>query len=874
MHPTKTCILDSNIITSIGGALQVYKSNKELYETAVKIYQNGNITCIWHGVNEDGFVVDIEGDENVETTIRFPEGSFSGPEEVDSVFVAIMMWYYNEYKTQPLPEMQGKIYTREGMVRRVIAERKEKSDKSTYRIVLGKTYFGEHTLYNEKNEKFSITLWNPSKYQGYIDNIDWKTNKLATTKHIIHLCDYIKNYPEKFNKLPKVSPYLELTLDPLNEYDFTWKFTGELSAEQSEVLNEFFGRDQTHLSIEQLATKVARLRSLEGQNGIIVRPEVYYKLSEYFDKLLITKLENETETLDFSDIKVELFPYQKEGVRFCLFKKAAIIADEMGLGKTLQAISVAMLKRKYFGFTKTMIICPSSVKYQWKTEILKFTGEEALVVEGFPGDRAVQYNSTDHYFFITNYETVLRDKTVIDQAGFSFVILDEAQKIKNYETKVSSAITSLKKEHGLVLTGTPIENKLIDLYGVILFLDKYKVTPLWEFSYQHCIFDKQSKNKINGYYNLLNLRQKISDIIIRRQKKDVLSQLPSVIQKDVFILLSKPQAEMHARLGQRLSFLLGKKFKTPFDWDEIMMILTNMRRVSNSTYLLDKQSNFSSKLVELEVILRDRLNILNGNKKIIIFSEWLDSLYLIEQVLESLKVGYVKLTGSVAAKKRGELIKAFQNQDNIQVFLSTEAGGSGLNLQFADTLINFEIPWNPAKKNQRIGRIDRLGQESKKLHVFNLICRDSIEIKIASGLILKQNLFDSVLNHDNNEDSVDFSNEGRAQFIKMLEEMFDLDENGMFKGMDHDSRDHHDEVGIEDIDIVSDEAPENEPTKHSNSSSSPEFEKMEEVLSKGMEFLSGLFEMSTGQKLGGTDGHTIKVDKETGEVTLKFKMKF
>ena len=413
------------------------------------------------------------------------------------------------------------------------------------------------------------------------------------------------------------------------------------------------------------------------------------------------------------------------------------------------------------------------------------------------------------------------------------------------------------------------------MYGVILFLDKYKVTPLWEFSYQHCIFDKQSKNKINGYYNLLNLRQKISDIIIRRQKKDVLSQLPSVIQKDIFILLSKPQAEIHARMGQRLSFLLGKKFKTPFDWDEIMMILTNMRRVSNSTYLLDKQSNYSSKLVELEVILRDRLNILEGNKKVIIFSEWLDSLYLIEQLLESLKVGYVKLTGSVAAKKRGDLIKAFQNKDDIQVFLSTEAGGSGLNLQFADTLINFEIPWNPAKKNQRIGRIDRIGQESKKLHVFNLICRDSIEIKIASGLILKQNLFDSVLNHDNNEDMVDFSNEGRAQFIKMLEEMFDLDENGMFKNMATDEDvDLSEDSSNDGMDVNIGEESEERAITNVDGTPSPELEKLEQVLSKGMEFLSGLFEMSTGQKLGGTDGHTIQVDKETGEVTLKFKMKF
>jgi hypothetical protein len=155
-----------------------------------------------------------------------------------------------------------------------------------------------------------------------------------------------------------------------------------------------------------------------------------------------------------------------------------------------------------------------------------------------------------------------------------------------------------------------------------------------------------------------------------------------------------------------------------------------------------------------------------------------------------------------------------------------------------------------------------------------LICRDSIEIKIASGLVLKQNLFDSVLNHDNNEDAVDFSNEGRAQFIKLLEEMFDLDENGMFKGMDHDANDPSNDNAFEDIDVIQDDLLTSEASNESSTTSSPEFEKMEAVLTKGMEFLSGLFEMTTGQKLGGTDGHTIKVDHETGEVTLKFKMKF
>jgi superfamily II DNA/RNA helicase len=291
--------------------------------------------------------------------------------------------------------------------------------------------------------------------------------------------------------------------------------------------------------------------------------------------------------------------------------------------------------------------------------------------------------------------------------------------------------------------------------------------------------------------------------------------------------------------------------------------------VSNSTFLLDKTSQHSSKLIELEHILKDRLNIHEGHKKVVIFSEWIDSLFLIEELLEKLKIGYVKLTGKVLAKKRGELIHTFQHNDEIKVFLSTEAGGAGLNLQFADTLINFEIPWNPAKKNQRIGRIDRIGQASSKLHVFNLICRDSIEIKIASGLMLKQNLFDNVLNQDSNEDVVDFSNEGKAQFIKMIEEMLEFDEHGNFKDLVEEEEGIEIFESTEDQDLITEESEISSPSEKSTK----EYEKLEQVLSKGMEFLSGLFEMSTGEKLGGTEGHTIKVDKETGEVTLKFKLK-
>jgi superfamily II DNA/RNA helicase len=224
----------------------------------------------------------------------------------------------------------------------------------------------------------------------------------------------------------------------------------------------------------------------------------------------------------------------------------------------------------------------------------------------------------------------------------------------------------------------------------------------------------------------------------------------------------------------------------------VMLLLTNMRMVCNSTFLIDGETNFSPKLDELKFILLEKLDIKNNNRKIIIFSEWVKTHKLIARMLRDNDIGFVELNGKVPVKLRGELIRKFETNDSSKVFLSTEAGGVGLNLQVADTVINFELPWNPAKKNQRIGRIDRLGQKSSKLTVLNFITRNSIEVNIASGLVLKQNLFEGVLNQGNTTDMVDFSEKGRAQFLDDIRKM--VEEYELKEFVDENNTEEHEEV--------------------------------------------------------------------------------
>jgi superfamily II DNA/RNA helicase len=242
----------------------------------------------------------------------------------------------------------------------------------------------------------------------------------------------------------------------------------------------------------------------------------------------------------------------------------------------------------------------------------------------------------------------------------------------------------------------------------------------------------------------------------------------------------------------------------------------------------------------------------------------------------------VELSGKVPVPKRAALIREFEENLRCRVFLSTEAGGAGLNLQVADTVINFELPWNPAKKNQRIGRIDRLGQQSGHLTVINLIARDSIESRIAEGLLLKQDLFEGVLSPGSTLDNVDFADRGRPQFLEQLEAAVEQFSRPVPPESEAPASAEA-TVATSDpcAEPVETETPVMQPvaaavaveqkasSPYAVAGASPE--KLAQVMNQGMAFLSGLMQMATGQALQAEEG-AISVDPATGEVTMKFKL--
>jgi SNF2 family DNA or RNA helicase len=879
------------IITSQKEKLKEQLNREELALGEI-IYNNGQCQVLSQSASRYELIIHNEVKNEMTECSLVIENGIIAPEtdgdtsEWDRNSYACLLQVENEtHLLDPKEYIEHKKYTRAGMIKRVLKERRQKAEKATYRIQWADNIYGDHILTNEKGVKYKIFLRDLENETGYSNSMDSCLNKLGTTKHIMFAFKVLKENKARFNQLKKTYPFVEIYCDPLNDYKITWYYPHKLTVEEQLLITRYF-KNSASIENDKVTNLLEFIKEAAGNPHICIRPEVAEKIELAFEKKVLEDL-RDTCRPDFSSIKADLYEYQKEGILFSLFRKNAIIADEMGLGKTIQAIGTAILKKQVFGFTKTLVVCPASLKEQWKKEIEKFSGESAVVVQGNPEERANQYKNNQYFFFIINYETVLRDQLAINKAGVDFLILDEAQRAKNYETQTAASLKRINAKHKLVITGTPIENRLIDIFSIMGILDPEFLGPLWEFSYQYCLFDPERYNKINGYYNLQKLKKKLEEVLIRREKRKVIDQLPHIRQINIPVDLSPLQADYHASYAKGLSQIIRKKFLTPYDLQKMQLLLANMRMVCDSTYLIDDETNESPKMEELKHILLEELDVPGKEIKIIIFSEWVKVHKLIGKLLRDNNIGFVELNGKIPVGTRGELIRKFESNPQYKVFLSTEAGGSGLNLQVADTLINFELPWNPAKKNQRIGRIDRLGQKSSNLTIFNFITRNSIEQQISSGLLVKQSLFDGVLSDNGRINFVDFSTKGRSQFIQQLEEFISETEKREQEKTELAEVSQHEEIQAEpgnkhlspnEIDLTDDDAEHQETiakdVNNDENNGTPrtvQTEELEKVMNNGLQFLSGLFKMTTGKDMG-IENQKIEVNKETGEVIIKFKL--
>lgn len=651
------------------------------------------------------------------------------------------------------------------LITRSLEERQERAKteritvKSTNPRILWTDYIVTNSL-SGKSYRVALRGW--KRGDSYCSCPDFRKNTLGTCKHILNVQ---RKMGRKFSVATRKRSYQQKDFAVHIAYNKSLELRllcpMKMDTEAAKIVKPI--KDHAIEDVHKLLLGVRKLEA-SGQNVI-----VYPDAAEYIDFLLhqerTANLVKEIRQnpanypLRKNLLKAELLPYQLDGIAFAAGAGRAVLADDMGLGKTIQGIGVAELLSRESAVEKVMVVCPTSLKSQWRSEIHRFSDRDCQLVLGNAQQRATQYDN-NCFFTICNYEQVLRDIKAIEQIQWDLIILDEGQRIKNWEAKTSQMIKSLRSRFALVLSGTPLENRLDDLFSIVEFVDDRRLGPSFRFFNTHRVVDE--KGKLLGYKNLDKLREKLSPILLRRTRGEVMKQLPPRTDEIVRIAPSDEQYQINRSQKMIIQSIVNKSYISEMDLLRLQKALLLCRMAADSTFLVDKQQpGYSTKLEYLQELLEE----LNAEKdrKIVLFSEWTTMLGLIEPILKNLKMDYVRLDGSVPQKKRAQIVHKFQNDLNCKLFITTNAGSTGLNLQTANTVINVDLPWNPAVLEQRIARAHRMGQKNP-VQVYILVTENTIEEGMLGTLAAKKEIALASLDINSNIKEVDMA--GGAEELK------------------------------------------------------------------------------------------------------------
>jgi SNF2 family DNA or RNA helicase len=426
---------------------------------------------------------------------------------------------------------------------------------------------------------------------------------------------------------------------------------------------------------------------------------------------------------------ITLFDYQQESVKRLLSSKRAGLILEMGLGKTLCAITSMFLIQSKIKQrdVSALIVCPSSLKKQWEREILRFTGSKSLVINN--GKNLDKWLKTrkDTGFTIVNYELVQRHiEKLKDLPSFDVVIYDEVQKIRNKESKVAKAAKKIKSEYLFALSGTIVENSYDDFISIMEMINEAEVRPKWKFVSTYYEYEGE---RIQQPKDIIALKKKFKNYLIRPDASAAI-KLPG-LSEQIHTVKMEPVQESIENLnsGMAKKYLAISKQRSLSYSEKIMLnaYLTKARMAANDARLVDKNTNEKSgKFTILEDLIS---KYIANNEKVVIFSEWHEMLKLIEQdILKPKGLDYVLFHGGIPSTKRGKYIEEFMNNSSKKLFLSTDAGGIGVDgLQLvSNRIIHTEPPWNPARIDQRNGRLNRMLQK-KLVEVDYINSENSIE---------------------------------------------------------------------------------------------------------------------------------------------------
>jgi len=642
-------------------------------------------------------------------------------------------------------------------------------------------YLPNELIENVKSFVTEVLFFRSNNYEKY----EWEISKQVEIEYIISHLYSKANQNWHFHIAEDLRPKFVQTIDLVPEivlntneninwfsYKISYKYHDfELTQDE---LRKFFLSGKSYLTTK------------DGRNINIANREIFDTIEsmlksntkdpDYFNKLSIYKLPwiyeltkmNPNITIYgdvylsqmYSDLKKRALPnqliphysiniimrsYQKAGYEWLKllekYRLNGILADDMGLGKTLQAISVLT---DLSPDSKSLIICPKTLLFNWGAEFEKFNPNlKYMIYEGTKDFRINLLKTVPVQIILCSYSLIQNDLEEFSQINFDYVILDEAQHIKNHRTLRAKAIKHLRARHKLAMTGTPLENSITELWSIFDFLMPGYLPPLRKF--------------LEMSENTRDIQQYISPFILRRKKIDVLIELPDKQEQVVYCQMTKEQEKYYISILNSMKSDSATGIKTlPTERAEtasnlpvpnfitILAALTRLRQICDHPGLIDeklfKEPEMSGKLETLKELLNDTLQ---AGRKILIFSQYVNMLKTIEKMIKRFNVQYEYMDGST--KDRKKCINHFNENEKVRVFLiSLKTGGFGINLTSADTVILVDPWWNPMISNQAIDRVYRMGQ-TKKVFVYKLITKGSVEEKIMLLQKKKRDLFENVI---------------------------------------------------------------------------------------------------------------------------------
>ena len=466
-----------------------------------------------------------------------------------------------------------------------------------------------------------------------------------------------------------------------------------------------------------------------------------------FDNFIKNFYEYKDSNLSLEDTSI-LRDYQLTGVKW-LYNLAktgfgGILADEMGLGKTIQVIYYIKQMLKDSPTSKFLIVVPTSLAYNWEHEFDSFASQikKAICIGSKEKRKHILKDLNKINVIITTYGLLREDEEIYENLNFNTMIIDEAQNIKNNHAGITKVVKSIKAETKFALTGTPLENSILELWSIFDFIMPGYLANLTKFQSKYKIkdFDEDSEILIKG------LSKQINPFILRRKKSDVVKELPEKLINDIYIDLKDEQKKLYVAELNRVKEEMDKIIKEEGMNKArflILQLLTKLRQICiDPSIVYDNYSDGSNKIEQLENIVSEYTK---NNHKVLIFSSFKTALNIVKEKLNNAKIKTYMIDGSVPAKTRIEMVDNFNENDDIKVFLiMLKSGGTGLNLASADVVIHLDLWWNPQAENQATDRAHRIGQ-TNTVEVIHLITKGTIEEKILELQNKKRILSDKLI---------------------------------------------------------------------------------------------------------------------------------